>query len=354
MSPDASRAIAAIGIEDHSDWQLHPKEHADRLPPEAGPLKRILRSSKLADIVNRHRMLDVDAIQRRNFFQRLTRIESGARILESGAKPIAIVVAAVFLLPVLTNLHLGDLLKLSESSTVSRVVFIIEMVVLLAIVGCRTLIAELRPDDRWLQSRASAERARYEVFETVMLTNEPPHADELPLLPLQLEYYLRYNFMVNLRYFAVRLTALAPRGRWSRAGQRLATMAVLTLAVIWAVLWCESFLNMLPIQTIWIERSFFLVAGTSAFFLGTRRSTGEIRFQSKDRLEKANALDNMRYIDEVHVPLARRAASEGDRDAVLQFIGLVQSQILSEFGSIVRLRDFDVAARGAVQDVPLA
>jgi len=62
----------------------------------------------------------------------------------------------------------------------------------------------------------------------------------------------------------------------------------------------------------------------------------------------------MRYIDEVHVPLARRAASEGDRDAVLQFIGLVQSQILSEFGSIVRLRDFDVAARGAVQDVPLA
>jgi hypothetical protein len=336
-------AIRALGLGTTSDYKLHPSDVAKALGPEAGPLARALQGAAISTLMQRYSDLDLEALAGLVRFRRLSRAETLARVLEAVARPAAILIGFILLVPTFSSLRLGDLHSLSGDPTVSKVAFVIEFAALLVIAATRVIIAKLRPYQRWLETRARAERFRYQVFEAVMQSDESPGGGELPLLPLQLEFYVRYNLMVNLSYYRMLGSRMRPRGLAALQASWPATALLFALAAAWGLLWLAALADVVPLPTIWIERSFFVLSAIAALLLGTKRSIGEIQFEQRAELEKAHVLDNLEYLIERHLDSARLAAVREDRAKVLQFVGLVQSQILAEFASMVRLREFDIA-----------
>src|SRR5258708_28473763 len=100
-----------------------------------------------------------------------------------------------------------------------------------------------RPFDLWMKARERAEIARISLFDQVMNTDDPSsQPDELPLPPLKLEHFRRYQLDVQRRYYAARgLQHAQPAGQTrrsqneilclSRFGVAVAILALLTIAV---------------------------------------------------------------------------------------------------------------------------
>lgn len=55
-------AEEAVGASDSGDWILEPESHAKILPPEAGTLARVLKSSKIPAIIKTYGEADADTI----------------------------------------------------------------------------------------------------------------------------------------------------------------------------------------------------------------------------------------------------------------------------------------------------
>jgi hypothetical protein len=171
-------AIGVIGEDDpEADWFLQPKEHADKLPPEAGALARVLRSDAIRQIMARYTDFDTRANAAQAVYKKRSRQAIRARL-------IAILIGGLFLLPI-GGAGLAGAVAVKAALAV-------QYVCLAAALGLAAYISVGRLFKRWMEARAEVELARLALFDQGMEAREEAQPGELPLLPLKLEYVRRY------------------------------------------------------------------------------------------------------------------------------------------------------------------
>jgi hypothetical protein len=325
VTPDTSAQTAIGDDDDASDWRLRPELHAAALPPEAAGLKRVLERAEIKDIVDRFRVSDAAAVSAQARYKFVGRLG-----LYAGTS--ATLFGALFLLPIEAWLH----------GTVHPVVSAAQITALVVAFTASRWLAAAKPFDAWMKKRAEAEIARVELFDTIARAEEPVKSGELPLYPLKLEYFRRYQLDVQRRYYrgrgAEHDAAVWRNNMWLKASfiitglsAVLGALAMLHVAAAWG----------LPLPAWIVERSSAIggpeinriilalgVAASGFYGLGIARSLMDLDERNASRF--LTTADNLEFLSQKELPKAREAAIAGNSDEVLSFIGDVQKQISSE------------------------
>jgi hypothetical protein len=319
-------AEAAVGRDDEaSDWQLLPERHASLLPAEAGALRRVLERGEIKGIVAQFRAADAAAVVAQTRYKRIGRLS-----LYSGT--LATVVGALFLLPI------DPWFKGVPSAAASTVQILALVVAFLA----SRLLAVGAPFDKWMKQRAEAEIARVALFDTVSRADEPLRDGELPLLPLKLEYFRRYQLDVERRYYRGRgnehSAAAWRNNRWLSVSL-LFTVAVLAIAVLanlhiaaawhvpvppWLLAWFSG-LKGPPANQLMLGLG---TVASGLYGLGTARSLMDLDERNASRF--LTTAENLEFLSAGALHDARKAAAAGRQEDVLAFIERVHQQISSE------------------------
>ena len=182
-----------LGADSADDWKLEPTEHAARLKPEAVALKRVLETEHVKEITDRYDRADKAAAEHQSSYKKYGRLEiylgTAAAILGAIVLSMADSVD-----PTATYNYFRDFLLLAQIFCAAGVI------------GVKYLLQHQQPFIKWNESRSIAETARIELFETVCSLTERKWEDVqkdggVPLLPLQLEYFVRYQLDVQLIFY---------------------------------------------------------------------------------------------------------------------------------------------------------
>lgn len=190
-------AQQAVGTQEANDWLLKPRAHADALPEEADPLKKILTSDAVTPIMECYDEADSKAQAYQKSYQKWGRCE------------IYLTVAATVIGSLL--LYISDYSAGSEKPAdilhMPSLILVLLQAISLAGIAVATYMQRSGGFfKKWMQERTKAEEARIELFETVCGLREtlqpvPIRENEIPLLPLQLEYFRRYQLEVQINYY---------------------------------------------------------------------------------------------------------------------------------------------------------
>ncbi len=335
MQSITERAEAAIGRDDAgADWQLRPQEHARTLPPEAAPLKRVLERTELQQVMLRFRTADAAATAAQARYKRMGR--TGLY-----AATIATLVGALFLLPI-------DAWLMGPAGAVASTA---QILALLTAFFAARLLAFAKPFDAWMKQRAEAEIARVGLFDAIAQAKEDNGAAELPVQPLMLAYFRRYQLDVQRRYYRGRggqhAAAVWRNNRWLSASMWF-TVLSLAIAIAAGLHVAASFGMPVPQQlATWsaaIPRPdahrMVLALGVVAsglYGLGVARSLMDLDERNASRY--LTTADNLDYLVETGLQQARDAAAAGRAEPVLEFIAQVQGQISTEHQEWILLRE---------------
>ncbi|MEL7029928.1 MAG: DUF4231 domain-containing protein, partial [Pseudomonadota bacterium] len=189
-------AVTALGpYERAGDWRLEPEEHARRLPVAAAPLARILRTPAITGLMDRFTAADAEAVSAQRSYKRYGRL---AILLHAAA----IIIGAI----ALTGQSLAGAAKVDAGllAWIGQYVALLETALIVMAIIAAQIIIRLRPFDKWMRGRAEAEITRVELFRRVAEAEGETRPDELLALPLQLEYFRRYQLGTQLDYYAGR------------------------------------------------------------------------------------------------------------------------------------------------------
>jgi hypothetical protein len=326
MSNITERAVAAIGRDGQdADWQLRPNEHAEGLPPDARALKRVLESEELKRLIAQFREADAAAIKAQANYKKI-----GSWGL--WAATIATIVGAFFLLP--AEPWLNDL---------TRTVFSVVQLCLLGIAfGMARWLAMKKPFNTWMQKRAEAELARVELFNQVVRAGEVVQGDDIPLLPLKLEYFRRYQLDVQQRYYQRRGKQHEDR---SWRNNRLLTLSsgitilVLVLGMFSALEFLEAWglispdwLVPLPefLRVPQINRIMLAMGVIASAFYGLGISLSLMDLDERNASRYQTTAENLEYLTNTNLAEARKAAAANDSQTVYNFVAKIQALISSE------------------------
>ena len=328
--PNSDEAIKAVGAEGAMDWDLKPETHAASLPEAAGPLKRILESATLKDIISTYNESDQNAKSAQTRYKRLARIAA----LTSFAAVV-----------------LGGLLLLPRHAPVPAYILTTASIIQVSLLICSFVssltLAFAKPFNAWMHARAKAETARIGLFNAVLAADEQPRAGELERLPLQLEYLRRYQLDVQRAYYKMRGTQHARAVK--RAGYLrvfgIILVAVAAVPVVLKVIgpeWTPGFLE--PVTAYFssspqaAQRIVLALSVIGGALQGVLAAYG---LMSQDERNAARYLDTSQNLEDLAGrPLdeARAAASANDRESVLAFAALLHDQISSEHREWIALR----------------
>ncbi len=323
-------AIEALGQQAADDWRLEPASHAASLPAAAGPLARILQRPELRSLIAVYGPADSAAGRAQKEYKRLAMTAAVAGFA-------SVTLGGLMLLPP------DDALP----SALANLVPMIEVVLVAVSFVASLLLALSKPFERWMQERAKAENARVGLFNSVLAADEPARPDELPTLPLQLEYFRRYELDVQRAYYAGR----------GRQHQRSVTKASLWRVVALLLVGCASlplvFSILGPEHTpgpmTWLLNLFAkpdesaqrillctsVVGGglqglLAAYSLLTQSERNAPRYQDAAR--------NLEDLSAEPLTAARAAAAAGDRETVDAYVGIVHDELTAEHREWIALR----------------
>lgn len=324
--------ITAIGPAQDSDWKLEPLRHAGELPPEAGTLKRVLERPETTKIMGQFTDADREAVSIQATFVNWSRLGFWCRFLSIVCGTAALLEVAGLLPAVVANLGFG-----------LQYAFIAGALVL------SLMISVKEPFEHWMRARATAENARLELFRGIVHAVEPARAGELPLLPLQLEYFRRYMLDAQRRYYRKRGSEHArAAGKTKHWQYTLIGLSVVSVIVA-ALVFLDSYANISlpqPLRDLADAavtdkgRIIMLAGGIIASALGDL--TAALSLSSLDRRNAARYLsnaDNLDFLSEKYLKEARAAAASGDPLQTQYFIDLVSGIISSEHREWIMLRD---------------
>ncbi|MGJ3230806.1 MAG: hypothetical protein ACFE0P_03330 [Oceanicaulis sp.] len=341
-----SRAAAnAVGsFEPTADWRLEPERHAGALPPKAGALSRILRRPELVGLMTQFSAADARAVAAQRRYKSLGRTSIGLNAL-------AILLGALGL----AGPDVAEAAGLTVPSYAGAVVAAVQFACIAAAMAAAWMIIKGKPFDAWMRARAIAETCRMELFAQVTRADEPAREGELPLLPLQLEYFRRYQLGVQLDYYAGR-GAQHRKAAGARAARRdiyvfLGSLAMAPVTVGAAALVdpqiAARFGELLQradarMLSEPLIGSVLVMAGLFAPALISAQSSLSLLSQDRRNASRYEAtFDNLAHLSRVYLDAARIAAARGDRETVDEFLGAVNAQISSEHQEWVRLQDED-------------
>ncbi len=359
MTSDYEAAMVAVGtFEPTADWTIDPASHARALPPEAGPLARVLSQPDLRRIISRFQTANSRAIHFQRQYKRFGRLA----ILLNAA---AILIGSVALIT--SNggpVQLSALAAPREAEIARWLTPALIGVQFMAILGAliaAQLVIRLRPFDKWMQARAEAELARIALFDEVVCAEVTSDEGELPALSLQLEYFRRYQLETQLAYYSERghqhehsATVLASRHDVLALVSAFATapFALLTLSLAdpnlasalkdWLddqmILNTEAALAVSPS----ISRALFFAGIIASGLVSTLNA---LALLSQDRRNASRYLTtwrNLAYLSQEYLGRARQAASDGNRSAIVEFANAVNEQVSSEHQEWIALQEESV------------
>lgn len=323
--------ISAIGKNTSDDWQLTPEAHAAELPPSAGALKRVLLQDKIKEIMADFKKADAAA----GASQKQYRFWGRAGIY---AIALAAIIGTALILRVDEKFGLE----------IKWAALTVEYGVLLLAFLIAQWLGLKRPFDRWMQHRGTAEIYRVQLFDEVTQSQEPLRENELSLLPLQLEYFRRYQLDVQRAYYNGRGKQHARAAGNSKKWMLGSSL----LTVLWALIAGAAAIHLLSQQGVmdlptWLqalklekfERWIMAlgVVASSLYAASASRSLMDLDARNAARYQTTS--ENLEHIAETLLDETRQSAEAGDRDKVLGFIRLVQNQISSEHREWVMLRE---------------
>lgn len=328
----ATTAIDAIGPDKPADWKLAPKAHAGLFKDavKAGPLVRILQRPELEQIIDAFETADNAALAAQAKYKMVARFAAIASF-------ISIALAAIMLLP-----RTG---AVSEAATTAAVGAQFSCLAL-------SLVASLwlgwrKPFEAWMQQRAEAETQRIRLFRRVTEADEPVNATELPLLPLQLEYFRRFQLDVQRLYYDKRgcQHRAAVRRRLIWRGLALILIACAALPVLWTFQgkdWLPQsmtpLLATMPPKTELAQRVFLCLGLVGGAMQGLLAAQSLISYDERNGARYHDTWQNLEALSGRPLDEARNAAAQGDRERVLTLIALAHEQISSEHREWVSLR----------------
>ena len=184
------RAEAAVGHNEPNCLDIPPLDaQIESLPSEAGPLKRVLESAPVRQVYAQRQQYEAEASGSRRSYDRNVYIILGLLV-------VAIFAGTVPLLAPLENFQ--DTALARAVATILVYLCLVIPLVLAWRLNARNTY------EKWSEARGTAEFLRHRVFQTVFEAEEPSNGDELPLLPLQLEYFRRYQLDVQQAYHSKR------------------------------------------------------------------------------------------------------------------------------------------------------
>jgi hypothetical protein len=329
MGDLTKQAEDAIGADDAaSDWKLVPETHAARLPPRAAPLRRILEQPAIRVIISEFEVADKQAVAAQRHYKRVARLR-----LYTGVA--ATIIGATFVLPI--ELWVGKLVNVAAA--IQYICFSVSVLAFLHLIRSR-------PFDLWMKARARAEIARISLFDQIMNSDDPSsQPDELPLLPLKLEYFRRYQLDVQRRYYAGRglqhAQAAGQTRRWqieslclSGVGAAVAIVALLGTAVDHGGLlpeWVEhAYTTVVPTLPGWTSRAVLATGIIASAFFGASVSRSLMDLDERNASRYLTTAANLDYIYETDLEGARASAAAGATDKVKAFVEGVQRMVSAE------------------------
>ena len=335
MNDVTSRAIAAIGRDDPSaDWILEPQEHAARLPPEAGALKRILARAGHREIMAQYFQGDTKALSAQARYKRAGRVALGASL---GAT----LIGAAFILPASQRLP-PDVHSLATVAEYCLLFF--------AFLAAR-YIALARPFDAWMKQRAQAEIARRQLFNDVYRRGGRPRGRAAPAA-FEARYFRRYQLEVQRRYYDgrgrqhARAAGHTKVWRGTSLGLTVAAGCVVVLASLSLLSLPETaaadLLQIAVDYAAWVRSDdrWLLAIGVAASALyGFAAARSLINLDERNASRYLTTWDNLNFLHATQLDYVRRRAAEGDRAQVDQFVARIQALISSEHQEWVRWRE---------------
>lgn len=323
--------ISIVGQNESDDWQLRPTIHARNLPPEAGALKRVLEQPKIEDIISRFYTADAKAIRSQKWYRFWGR-------------------AGIYAIALASIIGTALVLRLDEKFGVESkwLALAVEYgLLVIAFLIAQWLVIK-QPFKKWMENRGIAEITRIQLFDEVVQTDEPLMSEETALLPLQLEYFRRYQLDVQLAYYKGRgsqhLAAAGHTNLWKLLSVGLTCVWVLITVVASLHFLAEQDWITLPSWAAALKLSSyervvmaFGIVAASIYTANYARSLMDL--DERNAARYATTLANLEHIQSTLLGEAREAAQQGDRSKVLTFVRLVQNQISSEHQEWVNIRD---------------
>jgi hypothetical protein len=324
--------IGAIGPAQNSDWKLEPLAHARELPPAAGALARVLERPDNAALMERFIAADREAIKTQASYLSWSGGAFLCRFLSIVCGTVALLDIAGLLPAGVANLGLSFQYGFIAASLV---------------IGLMLSVRE--PFERWMRERAAAENARLDLFSKITSATEPERPGELPLLPLQLEYFRRFMLDAQRRYYRKRglehARSAGGTKQWQYTVMGLTVLALFVAALgflgTFTGVALPGVLRALADAAVSDRGQLVMLAGgIVASALGDL--TAALSLASLDKRNAARYLsnaDNLDFLSEKDLAEARAAAAAGDRGQTQSFIDLVQGIISSEHREWTQLRD---------------
>ncbi len=324
MSNITKQAIDAIGEASGDDWILEPQNHAKSLPPQARPLRKVLENPVLQSIILIYEKFDAEAKRAQDAYKRQAK---GAAI----ASFLAVVVLPCYFF--------------APDEAKNAIYFAQAALVLLA-VGL-WIASSKGAFRRWVQSRAWAEDARINLFKTVLKAKEEPgHTPgELPLLPLQVEYFRRYLLDSQRGYFKKRgeyfIRARSGSKRWATV-----VFAISALPILWEtqervhVPALDRLIAMLPPKPVMAD----IFLGIAIFAVGLeilRSAYAAVSHNYRNAWVYPKTGEKLDALAQEPLAQARADALKNDQVAVARFAESVEQELLTE------QREWIAMSRGA-------
>ena len=212
----------------------------------------------------------------------------------------------------------------------------------------------------WMHNRGAAEIRRIKLFDKVMAADEPARPDELPCLPLQLEYFCRFQLNMQKRYYEGRgkehaMGVKRYRGWWLFGWLLRLVFAALAVPALILLLDKLGWMGWLPLwgleaETIraapllgglaqWAEQSLLGIGVIASAIHAAAAARSQLDLDERNASRYQNTADNLAYLAAIGLDQARISATHGGKDKVLEFVGAIQRQISSEHQEWVLLRE---------------
>ena len=334
MTDTVTRAAKeSLGSAGTSEWLLDPQAHASHFTPAAEPLRHVLGNAEIAAIVTEYRAADQAAIEAQAAYRRWSKAGSLCRFL-------SIFFGASALLKVAHGVNFAHLVSIGVG---------LQYALICAALVCSAYLSRRQPLARWMRERARAENLRLKLFNAVVEGEAPASTGALPLLPLKLEYFRRYQLDVQRDYYRRRglqhARAAGQTMRWQVATLALTGIAIIPAALGFLDAWSGGTLPaaLKPVSDFAFQdagKIMLLAAGIVSSALGDLLAA-----QSLSSLDQRNATryssnaNNLDYLAATDLPVAQAAAVSGDELQVRAFVDAVQGCVSSEHREWLHVRD---------------
>jgi hypothetical protein len=330
------RAISAIGPhEAENDWRLDPSQHASALPSDADGLARILRGPAARRLMARFTEADGRAVRHERSYKRY-----GALSLILNTVAIMIGAFAIVGRSAMEQLAGGS----DWIQTWAPVVTVVEYAMVVGALIAAQIIIRMRPFEKWMRARGEAEISPMEFFRSVLDAEERLLPGEIPLLPLQLEYYRRYQLDMQLSYYLGRgekhEIAASKRAARREVYAFISALSVSPLAVLFLgwldpeiggairglVQRGDTALLGMPV----VQELTFLSGMLAAALINAQTSISLLSQDQRNAARYTASFDNLSFLKREYLDSARDAAASGDREGVASFIDAAEEQISTE------------------------